>query len=520
MIKSNFRKKIVVLDGCTGCAYCYLICPNDAIKVSGKASINMKLCTLCEKCLYVCPKDAIRISDIKFTSEVNDGTAWDKLRTKYDAIIIGSGIGGLLIGACLSRMGKEVIILEKLAFVGGRFSSIPYKGFQITTGAVHMIPYGSQGPAGKILTNIGCKIHNSNVPASLYVNNKQYIIPKMFNLLSLLSSLGKIDFVKLFINMKRTKFLDSSFSFYDWLKEQTTYQKIFDLFEAFSKFGLSISIKDISYNEMRRVVKNFRRFPVPGVPEGGCGGVTSKLKTVIEAHNGVIKTKAEAAEILIKDGKVHGVIVRDRQDGQKHLLESKVIISDNGPRDTMSLVKENMFDSDVMEKIKRIKEAKGLKIHFSSNKSLISHSGIMFCLDTERVAGIVQPTNADPSLAPAGKHLLIAYHVLKCDNINKEAEIALNDLRRIFGKDFEDHCEVLCISSFEDNWPTNRATQGTDLSFKTPIHGLYMVGDGCKSAGYVMVEGIAKNVENLLKELGYSLDFNNSGSGVADEIRS
>ena len=31
----------------------------------------------------------------------------------------------------------------------------------------------------------------------------------------------------------------------------------------------------------------------------------------------------------------------------------------------------------------------------------------MYCLDTQRIAGMVQPTNSEPRLAPAGKHLLI-----------------------------------------------------------------------------------------------------------------
>ena len=38
---------------------------------------------------------------------------------KFDVIIIGSGIGGLTVGALLSLNGKRVLILEKHFKIGG-----------------------------------------------------------------------------------------------------------------------------------------------------------------------------------------------------------------------------------------------------------------------------------------------------------------------------------------------------------------------------------------------------------------
>ena len=51
MIEINF-------DNCTGCGYCALVCPFDAIVVSGKAEVTGE-CSECLQCVTECPVDAI-----------------------------------------------------------------------------------------------------------------------------------------------------------------------------------------------------------------------------------------------------------------------------------------------------------------------------------------------------------------------------------------------------------------------------------------------------------------------------
>lgn len=74
------------------------------------------------------------------------------------AIIIGAGLGGLLSAAKLSGSGYEVEVFERLPIIGGRFTNIPYKGFQLTTGALHMIPHGPSGPLARLLEDVGADV--------------------------------------------------------------------------------------------------------------------------------------------------------------------------------------------------------------------------------------------------------------------------------------------------------------------------------------------------------------------------
>lgn len=64
--------------------------------------------------------------------------------SKYDVIIIGSGLGGLTCGATLSKEGYSVCVLEKNALPGGCFQSFKRYGRTLDTG-IHYIGSMDEG---------------------------------------------------------------------------------------------------------------------------------------------------------------------------------------------------------------------------------------------------------------------------------------------------------------------------------------------------------------------------------------
>src|SRR5947209_20587067 len=93
----------------------------------------------------------------------------------YDAIVIGAGLGGLLSAAQLLSRGKRVAILERLPHCGGRFTAKTFQGVQVSTGAVHMIPFGSSGVLARTLSRLRVPHHffDADVFASFHVRGKQ-----------------------------------------------------------------------------------------------------------------------------------------------------------------------------------------------------------------------------------------------------------------------------------------------------------------------------------------------------------
>ena len=73
-------------------------------------------------------------------------------------IVIGAGLGGLLSAARLSKAGHEVEVFERLPITGGRFTNLSYKGFQLSSGAFHMLPHGPGGPLARLLREIGADV--------------------------------------------------------------------------------------------------------------------------------------------------------------------------------------------------------------------------------------------------------------------------------------------------------------------------------------------------------------------------
>src|SRR6202011_3022778 len=72
----------------------------------------------------------------------------------YEAIIIGAGLGGMLSAAQLLQRGKRVIVVERLPHCGGRFTAKTFQGVQVSSGAVHMIPFGSSGVLARMLSRL------------------------------------------------------------------------------------------------------------------------------------------------------------------------------------------------------------------------------------------------------------------------------------------------------------------------------------------------------------------------------
>jgi phytoene dehydrogenase-like protein len=442
-------------------------------------------------------------------------------------------LGGLLSAAQLLQRGKRVVVLERLPHCGGRFTAKTFQGVQVSTGAVHLVPFGSSGVLAGMLRRLHIPHHffDADVFASFHVHGKQV---RSRGLLGTLKFLGLRQFfwflrVGYLMFFHRLPAQERDLPFDTWLARHIDINRNRELtafFERISRFALSLELSQVTTVEVIKTTKNMFRYGAPGIVQGGCAALTGEIERRLLEQGAEIRLRSDVLQILSSDGHVTGVRVRDKASGGESLLHAPLLVSDIGPRATNALLNNQQVKQaqvlkqqacDAREAIglipgtregchyishgmnkSDVREAIGLKVHILSDVSLIPHKGIMYCLDTKRIAGMVQPTNSDPRLAPEGKHLLISHQVMQSDNIDEEKALALADLRMMFGETFEKHCRILTISAYRGEWPVNRLAQGEDVTPQTEVEGLFMVGDAVKPSGYLMVEGVAQSVNQFL----------------------
>lgn len=106
------------------------------------------------------------------------------MSTKWDVIIIGSGIGGLTCGAFLAKKGMRVKVLEKHYRIGGYAHSFNRGQFRFESG-IHSVPLARNGYVFTLLNALGIenKIETISHDAMYYlhIGDKKRVMPLTLN---------------------------------------------------------------------------------------------------------------------------------------------------------------------------------------------------------------------------------------------------------------------------------------------------------------------------------------------------
>jgi len=194
-----------------------------------------------------------------------------------DVVIIGAGIGGLLAAAKLSRE-FDVAVYEKLPIVGGRFTNLPYKGFQLTTGALHMVPHGTTGPLSQALKDIGAKVEivRSEPPATVRCDDGSEVtirdLRDMFKEFGVTRLEYLIYLAKIVLSGKRNNLVHI-------LHTNPRFMKVID---AFCGWALSLNLNEVPSAGLAAIQRNMSKYgSTPGIPIGGCKAIIDAISKTI-----------------------------------------------------------------------------------------------------------------------------------------------------------------------------------------------------------------------------------------------
>ncbi|MBL7684449.1 MAG: NAD(P)/FAD-dependent oxidoreductase [Deltaproteobacteria bacterium] len=310
----------------------------------------------------------------------------ERLNPPYDAIVIGSGIGGLSTAALLAKAGKKVIVLERHYVAGGFTHTFQRKGYEWDVG-LHYV--GEVHRPHSILRKIFDYITDQQLQwaemASTYdriifgkesynfVSGKKNLIKKLveyfpeekmaieqyFQAVESCAKSAKNFFMEKslpsFISKIASPFLSKSFLEYsnqttqEVLSKLTQNQKLIGLLTAqYGDYGL---IPDESSFAIHAMV-NKHYFEGGAYPVGGSGKIAETILPVIEGSGGTILVKAEVKELLWKNKTVTGVRL---QNGDE--IQAPMVISSTGVLHTyQKLIPENLQkEAGLKDKLKQVR---------------------------------------------------------------------------------------------------------------------------------------------------------------------
>ncbi|MCA6213697.1 MAG: hypothetical protein PWP49_623 [Thermococcaceae archaeon] len=407
-------------------------------------------------------------------------------------VTIGAGLGGLLTSAFLARAGHEVTVLEKAPFVGGRFTNLNYQGFQLSTGALHMVPHGEDGPLAHLLKllNANVEIVNSDPKGKFFIDGNLYHYREGWKHLSLKE---KAKAMKLLAEVKANKLPtgeEASMNAWEWLEEKIGDNEFVYLFiKSFLGWAVSLAPEEVPAIELAKEIKATLKWGGPGLIKGGCKAVTEELARIVRANGGEILTRKRVVEV---DG---GKAIT--ADGEEYPYD--VLISNIGIKETVELFGRNKFDREYLKKVDSLKPAEGIKINVALKGKPRIGNTVVFTLDTKRINGYNEPSALTPELARDGYTLIMTHQALRSKDVKKEQKLGLEDLYYLF-PELDKEGEVLMVQTYLDGNPVNRVASGMHLDF--PIENVYIVGDANKGEGGIEVEGIALGVMKTLESLG------------------
>lgn len=422
---------------------------------------------------------------------------------RFDAIVIGSGVGGMCAAALLAYSGRRVLLAEKRRYLGGRFSTVNRDGYMCATGGL-AVPVGRDMEKVCELVGIPSGVKPST-KVGMWLDGQVYDLAKGATRTIIHHVASDQDEAQRVIDAlnkaMKVESPSAEISFRSWLNQYTENPKIHGIFQATISSLLTVNSYELPAAQYFKFIKVIAPLKF-GFIEGGSIALWHRLADLVSESGGEVWTGATAESIHVAEGRVGGV--RIRRDLQSMDVRAPVVISNIGPAGTATLVPDGCLDSSYVQRINKDMTPTAIMwLHFASDELLMDYSAVSVGC-SRRVNMIDVPSLEAEGVAPPGKHLYTVGAAprdsLNPGDIKAELGEVIKDLNDIF-PDFEDRCTILTKTCYRGKWPGFRTVPDKHVDHRTPIANLYNVGDAACPSGYDGSMGAAKSARLAFEDI-------------------
>lgn len=425
---------------------------------------------------------------------------------EVDAVVLGAGAGGLCAAARLAHAGFKPLVVERLDRLGGRASTEEIDGHKVNVGAI-ALELGGVFEATFELVGAPLDLREPSPASAFYLDHKIVDVSKggwAFLLNQVTKQAAKV--LGAFAEARSGSLPDGRLSTAEWLGRYTKNETAHAIFRNLCAAIFAANADELPARAFLTYFTSKGAFKRFGFCPEGTIGVWRSLAGAIERMGGNVWLDAPCSAIEIEDGRVSGV--RVRRDGETVAIAADIVVSNVGPKATVSLGGADRFpDAYARAAASDLRPAANIVINLATRARLFDAPGIVTFGKTRRLCNMADLTATCPELAPAGWHQYVAYAVPipALGDFDSEAEVALAmaDLTDQFpALDLDDpDTKLLSTRVMRDDWPAQRACAGYDLPRETGVEGLWCVGDGVKDYGNGGTQACAETARLVVEEI-------------------